>query len=444
MDPVNGRVAIVTLGCKTNQFESAAILEQLTAAGYAVVDFDAGADLVIVNTCTVTAATDAQSRNLIRRARRLNPAARVVVTGCYAQIDPQSLRRIPGVSLVVGNEEKKQLLALLRTAAADGGAAVVRVADIRSVATSDPLEIQTFSQRSRAFVQIQNGCDAFCSYCIIPYARGTSRSVPVDQVVAQLLQLQDAGYREIVLTGIHIGGYGRDLHPATDLLGLLRTIASSPFDGRLRLGSIEPTELPAALCDYILAADWICPHLHIPLQAGDDEILRRMNRHYDTAMFADLLAQLQQRNPAAAIGLDVICGFPGESDAHFAATLALLQRLPFSHLHVFPFSRRPGTPAATLPDQVAADIIKDRAAQLRQLGKEKERQFRDRFIGAELMMLVEGGVKQGMRKGLSENYLPLWLPADAARPGSLCRVQISGRYGDGLRARRIASADTGV
>lgn len=437
MDPVATSVAVVTLGCKTNQFESAAMLEQLLQSGYHQVDFEKGADLVIVNTCTVTAATDSQSRNLIRRARRLNPAARVVVTGCYAQINPQELQTLPGVSLIIGNEEKKQLVGFLqRSGPGTSAETKIQVTDIRSVEQCEPLDLHTFAQRSRAFVQIQNGCDAFCSYCIIPYARGASRSVPVAQVVAQVERLAANGYREIVLTGIHIGGYGQDLTPGTSLLSLLQAIERAPFNGRVRLGSIEPTELPEDLRDYLLTADWICPHLHIPLQAGDDEILRRMNRHYDTAFFADLIETVHRRNPAMAIGLDLISGFPGETERHFAATLDLLQRLPFSHLHVFPFSRRPGTPAASMPDQVAPAVVKKRAALLRQLGDEKLRRFSHKFIGSELTMLVETGVTKGLQKGLSENYLPLWLAEGEAQAGVLCQVKIVSLANEGLLVQR--------
>ncbi|MCD6188485.1 MAG: tRNA (N(6)-L-threonylcarbamoyladenosine(37)-C(2))-methylthiotransferase MtaB, partial [Desulfuromusa sp.] len=341
-------VSIVTLGCKTNQFESAAMSEQLQQAGYRKVSFEEGADLVIVNTCTVTATTDDQSRKLIRRARRFNPLARIVVTGCYAQIDPQSLNQLPGVSLVIGNQEKGQLLKYLNE---EVGSGQIQVADIRYSRIIEPLSLTGFEHRSRAFVQIQNGCDAFCSYCIIPYARGRSRSVPAVDIVHQIEKLSVNGYPEIVLTGINIGNYGHDLQPAIDLLDLLKEIEKSNFSGRLRLGSIEPTELPAALYQYIAAVDWICPHFHIPLQAGDDAILQRMNRHYSTDFFRDLVEKIRNLRSDAAIGLDVITGFPGETDDQFEKTCLLLKSLPFSHLHVFPFSKRPGTPAATMPDQ---------------------------------------------------------------------------------------------
>jgi threonylcarbamoyladenosine tRNA methylthiotransferase MtaB len=398
--------AIATLGCKTNQFESAAMSERLTTAGWSIVPFEAGADLVIVNTCTVTAATDSQSRNLIRRARRLHPACRVVVTGCYAQVDPQTLAAIPGVSLVLGNEEKRDLLQQLEE---EGEA--VRVSDIRQGASAEVATLGSFAERSRAFVQIQNGCDAFCAYCIIPYARGRSRSVPAEQVLQQVADFLDAGYPEIVLTGIHIGGYGGDLSPASTLTSLLHRLLNESGVQRLRLGSVEPTEIPDQLLELLAGSDALCPHLHIPLQAGDDAVLARMQRHYDSAFFRALLERIHFRLPEAAVGLDVIVGFPGESEEEFARTEAFLEELPFSHLHVFPFSRRPGTPAATMAGQIAAAVAKERAARLRALGEAKLAAYARRFMGRIMEVVVEGGSKQGLSRGLTRNYLTVLFPS---------------------------------
>jgi len=415
-------VSIVTLGCKTNQFESAAMSEQLLKAGYQQVDFEQGAELVIVNTCTVTAATDSQSRNLIRRARRCNPDCRVVVTGCYAQVDPDALAELPGVALVIGNEEKRDFLQRLTDL--DDENTQISVADIRQVELAETLPLSSFEQRSRAFVQIQNGCDAFCSYCIIPYARGRSRSVPVAEVIKQVENLSAAGYPEVVLTGIHIGHYGQDLQPQIDLLQLLKQIEASGFHGRVRLGSIEPTELPDELLAYIDASDWLCPHYHIPLQAGVDGILKRMNRHYTTNFFHHLLQSIRQRQPEAAIGLDIITGFPGETEQQFADTCSYLDKLPFSHLHVFPYSRRPGTPAAEMERQLPGNIIKQRAAKLRQIGDEKLTEYAKQFIDKVLQVVVEGGEVDGCKKGLSQNYLQVRVASDRLQQGDCCRVKI--------------------
>ena len=411
--------ALATLGCKTNQFESAALEEQLVAAGWTIVPFDAGAELVIVNTCTVTAATDSQSRNLIRRARRLHPDCRVVVTGCYAQIDPTALRALPGVALVLGNAEKQDLLRLL----GEEGSEKVHVSDLRQVGGSVPT-LTTFAEHSRAFVQIQNGCNAFCSYCIIPFARGPSRSVAPEVVLEQVQQLVAAGYPEVVLTGIHIGGYGLDLEHPTSLTTLVKLLLASSPVHRLRLGSIEPTEIPEELIELLATSPVLCPHLHIPLQAGDDAVLARMNRHYDIAFFRTLIDRIVRRIPHVAIGLDLIAGFPGESTAEFANTLALIDSLPVTHLHVFPFSKRTGTPAAVMVDQVSPEVIKARAAQLRDLGSAKLDAFTRRFIGRDLEVVVEGGGKGGLLRGISSNYLPIRFPGDATLVGKAVIVRL--------------------
>ncbi|PLY02532.1 MAG: tRNA (N(6)-L-threonylcarbamoyladenosine(37)-C(2))-methylthiotransferase MtaB [Desulfuromonas sp.] len=422
------RVALATLGCKTNQFESAAMQERLVASGYQVVPFEEGAELVIVNTCTVTAATDSQSRNLVRRARRFNPDCRVVVTGCYAQVDPQALVGLPGVSLVIGNEEKSAFLEYLE----NDRQKQVAVSDIRAVDAACVMPLASWSGRSRAFVQIQNGCDAFCSYCIIPYARGRSRSVLPDQVVEQVAALSAQGVPEVVLTGIHIGAYGADLEPSISLASLVRRIADETTLQRLRLGSIEPQELTAELIDRLVQTPIVCRHLHIPLQSGDDEVLKRMNRHYTTAQFRSLLEGLVQREPDLAIGLDVITGFPGESAAEHENTCALIASLPVSNLHVFPFSKRPGTAAATMAGHLPGDIIKQRAAQLRELGAQKQRAYAQRFIGRKLQVVVESGVRDGKLKGLSREYLEVRFSGNEEDRGKEVTVSIEGVRGDSL------------
>ncbi len=391
-------VSFATLGCKTNQFESASMQESLQLAGYQVVPFDDGAELVIVNTCTVTNATDAQSRNLIRRARRLNDSCRVVVTGCYAQVDPKSLQELPGVSLVLGNEEKQRLLEYLTEEHATTAVAVSAIRQVENVCLPP---LTSFAGRSRAFVQIQNGCDAFCSYCIIPYARGASRSAAPDEILQQVEALVTSGYQEIVLTGIHIGGYGTDLTSPLNLNDLVRRIETETGAQRLRLGSIEPTELTEELLATLASSRVICPHLHIPLQAGNDHVLQRMKRSYDTEFFARLLERIRRELPAAAICLDVITGFPGETEEEFASSFAFISSLPVTDLHVFPYSKRPGTPAANFPGQVPGDISKQRAERLRLLAADKYRTFAEGFIGKEVEVVVESGIKDGLLKGVS-------------------------------------------
>ncbi len=418
--PSSQTVSFATLGCKTNQFESAAMQEALQEAGYRIVGFEDGADLVIVNTCTVTGATDAQSRNLIRRARRQNAECQVIVTGCYAQVDPDALHDLPGVSLVIGNEEKQRLLDFLQR---DHQSTLVEVSDIRQAESVCLPALTSFAGRSRAFVQIQNGCDAFCSYCIIPYARGASRSAPENEILEQINGLAESGFREVVLTGIHIGGYGADLIPSSTLHGLVRRIESESAIHRLRLGSIEPTELTDELLETVTNSRIVCPHLHIPLQAGNDAVLQRMGRTYTRDFFSQLIAKARAALPNAAICLDVITGFPGETDQEFNDAYDFIAGLPITDLHVFPFSKRPGTPAATMCKQVPAKISKGRAEKLRSLAVQKYKCFAERFVNAELEVIVETGSQKGLMKGMSRNYLDVRFDGDQSMVGQCVMVR---------------------
>ncbi|MEZ4600552.1 MAG: tRNA (N(6)-L-threonylcarbamoyladenosine(37)-C(2))-methylthiotransferase MtaB [Syntrophotaleaceae bacterium] len=426
---MNRTCAIATLGCKTNQFESAAMEELLAEAGFTMVAFDQGADLVIVNTCTVTAATDSQSRNLIRRARRLNPACRIVVTGCYAQVDPGPLAALPGVAVVIGNEEKRRLPEILAE-----GRTGIQVSDIRSN-PGPAMTLTSFAGRSRAFLQIQNGCDAFCSYCIIPYARGPSRSVSVQDVIRQVDRLAAGGYAEVVLTGIHVGAYGRDLEPPVSLLELVDQILLKTPVSRLRLGSIEPLEMSLELIRAMADSARICSHVHIPLQSGDDAVLKRMNRNYGREGFRRLVEDIRLRLPEAAIGCDVITGFPGETDREFTNTLQLIEELPVTHLHVFPFSRRPGTPAASMAGQVPGPVARERAALLRDLGHRKLADFAKGFVGQRLEVVIEGRKRGGRGRGLTGNYLSVNFSCPADLEGQLLPVLIENWNGEALEGR---------
>jgi len=432
--PHSQTVSFATLGCKTNQFESAAMQEALQSAGYKIVRFEDGADLVIVNTCTVTGATDAQSRNLIRRARRVNAGCRVIVTGCYAQVDPDALRDLPGVSLVIGNDEKQRLLDFLQQ---DYQSTLVEVSDIGQAEAVCLPPLTSFAGRSRAFVQIQNGCDAFCSYCIIPYARGASRSAQARDILQQIDGLVESGFREVVLTGIHIGGYGADLSPCSSLNELVRRIESESAIHRLRLGSIEPTELTDELLETVAASLIVCPHFHIPLQSGNDAVLQRMGRTYNRDFFRRLIVKIRAVLPGAAICLDVITGFPGETDREFNDTHDFIASLPVTDLHVFPYSKRPGTPAAAMNDQVPGNISKGRAEQLRNLARVKYQDFAEGFINEELEVIVESGSSNGHMKGLSRNYLDVCFPGDLAMVGQCIKVKPVAWDGRLLHAERV-------
>jgi threonylcarbamoyladenosine tRNA methylthiotransferase MtaB len=421
------KVAVTTLGCKVNQCESAWIAEAMAARGMTLVPFEAEADCYIVNTCTVTGRTDDQSRRLIRRAIRRNPAAAVLATGCYAQRAPEEIARIPGVRIVAGNAEKSCLPDLLEELA-KGKETVpqVHVGDIRSEERFSPLGAAVIPGHTRAFLKIQDGCDAFCSYCIVPRARGRSRSLRPAEVEEGIVSLAGRGCREVVLSGIHLGVYGRDLVPAADLTTMIRRIVKERPIERLRLSSIEPREVTGELLSLIGSSGIVCRHLHIPLQSGDDKILAAMNRDYDTAFFRDLIRNILATIPGIAIGIDVMVGFPGETEAAFANTLRLVEELPFAYLHVFPFSRRPGTPAAAMPGQVPEADKKRRVECLRIVGAEKRRTFAEKFIGAPLAVLIEGRKDKstGFLIGFSDNYIPVACrgAADANRIGSALPV----------------------
>ena len=412
------RVAITTLGCKTNQFESAAMTEQLAGAGYTIVPFSEPADIYVVNSCTVTARTDAETRRLIRRARRLNPQARIIATGCYAQVAPGDLERMPEVDSVLGNREKQDIARLVVTGE-------TRVSDIAGELIADPLHLSSFSEHTRAFLQAQNGCDSFCAYCIVPYARGRSRSVALDDVLAGVANLAANGYQEVVLTGIHLGAYGLDLTPRRSLTELVRRIDADRLVPRLRIGSVEPNELGDDLIGLMARSEIICPHLHLPLQSGSDTVLTRMGRRYTAAQFRELVGKITAEMPDAFIGADVIAGFPGETDEEFRETLDLVRELPFSDLHVFPYSRRSGTRAATMPAQVASHIIKERAERLREVAGEKRSLFLERFVGRELSVLVQGyNDRKRICRGLARNYLTVAFPGSAGMENREVTVRV--------------------
>jgi threonylcarbamoyladenosine tRNA methylthiotransferase MtaB len=436
MDQVKKTAAIVTLGCKTNQFESSVMEERLLSSGYEIVPFESGADLVVVNTCTVTSATDSQSRNLIRRSYRLNPDVRIVVTGCYAQMRPDAFREFSGVSLVLGNEEKNSLLEFLDKENLEQN---VHVSDIRDNCRPISFPAASYYSRSRAFLQVQNGCDAFCSYCIIPYARGKSRSLPMPAILQKIQALKEEGFKEVVLTGIHLGDFGRDLSPAMTFSDLVNELERQSGIRRLRIGSIEPNEIPDRLIDIVADSENICPHFHIPLQSGDDRILARMRRPYTTKFFRDLVMKINSRISDVGIGIDVISGFPGETDQEFQNTWELIDSLPISYLHVFPFSPRPGTEAAGFPDQIPKPLIKERAECLRILGEKKKKEFMNRYLGETVEVVVETWEEGFLHRGLSRNYLKVLFPCPEDRARETVSVLIKEISSQGVTGEIVTS-----
>ena len=432
-------VAIETLGCKVNQYETSYFLGVLKQAGYRIVSFRERADIYIVHSCAVTAKAGFQTRQLLRRARRANPDALIVAAGCYAQLEAD---RIAGERLathILGNPGKFNLLKWLNLPGSFERPCIAPDPAPRSCSEFETLPISRMhTGRTRAMLKIQDGCNSFCSYCVVPHVRGRSRSLPLGLVLAQLAELVDAGYLEVVLAGIHLGQWGKDLEQGLSLSHLLEKIGSSRHPLRLRLSSLEPQEFNSGLVSMISSAPWICRHFHIPLQSGDPEILDRMRRPYNPQYYAELIAQIHAVLPDAAIGADVLTGFPGESETQFENTLDFIERLPLSYLHVFPFSPRPGTPAATFSGRIHGTELKRRAGILQALGRRKRRGFREKFIGENLDVLVETEVQPGLFEGLSSNYLKVSFPArETTCQGELVRVKATGCRGEDLEGERV-------
>jgi threonylcarbamoyladenosine tRNA methylthiotransferase MtaB len=403
-------IAFATLGCKVNQYESEALMAVLEERGYHLVPFGSGADITIINTCTVTHRADFDSRQMVRKALRNNPASFIIVTGCYSQVAPETFAQMEGVRYLLGNREKNQIPDLLPLME-KGELPSIQASDIQKERTFSEIPVPRFHRHTRAFLKIQDGCDARCSYCIVPYARGPSRSLPPERVIEALGVLKERGFKEVVLTGIHIGSYGWDLQPPVSLEGLLRRIEVEESSHRIRLSSIEPLDFSPGLISILSESRKVCPHIHIPIQSGDDEILRRMNRNYHRSFLHDLIKELHGRIPGISIGADVIIGFPGETEERFENSYRLIDSLPISYLHVFPFSKRKGTPGAQLPDQVDVRKIKQRAGEIRELGRQKRRSFYHRFLHEGLDVLVEDLRERGSGRwrGFSRNYIPVLL-----------------------------------
>jgi threonylcarbamoyladenosine tRNA methylthiotransferase MtaB len=356
---------------------------------------------------------------MARRAVRSCPRSLIVVTGCYSQVEPKAFDKMEGVCLL-GNKEKGQIPDLLPRLQR-GELPRLQISDIQEETTFWDVPLYSFRHHTRAFLKIQDGCHERCSYCIVPYARGPSRSLVPDQVIKHLKALKEKGFKEVVLTGIHMGAYGLDLVPSSSLKELLSKLEKEETPGRIRLSSVEPMDFSPDLISLLSQSKKICPHLHIPIQSGEDEILHKMNRSYDCSFISDLIRELHRRIPMLAIGADVIIGFPGETEEKFHHTYEFIRSLPFSYLHVFPFSKRKGTPASSFPQQVNEALIKKRSETMRELGKEKRQAFYRRFLLQELDVLVEGR-REGETerwKGLSRNYVSVLLTEENGSEGGL-------------------------
>ncbi|MGB8322539.1 MAG: tRNA (N(6)-L-threonylcarbamoyladenosine(37)-C(2))-methylthiotransferase MtaB [Candidatus Acidiferrum sp.] len=427
---------IEQFGCRATQADGAAIERQLRGQGCSPADDPDAADVVVLNTCTVTASADAQARDAIRKIHAVNPNTRIIVTGCYAQRAPEELAGLPGVSHVVGNSHKSQISALLQTIAPvaaqpnpEGSSEFIEISQLppyhaAPILTGNIFELTDVlvapvmggeGNHTRPTLKIQDGCNSRCSFCVIPFVRGKSRSLPPQTVIAEIQRLADSGFREIVLSGIHLGAYGRDLTPRSDFLVLLQRILDETPVERLRISSIEPMDVTQDLIDLFASSDRIARHFHMPLQSASDRILAAMHRWYRAGHYARRIELIQESLPNAAIGADVITGFPGETETDHETTLQFIEERKFTYLHVFSYSSRPGTKAASLPGKVPGHIIKRRARELRALGDTKNATFRDAQISRTLHTLTlhpsEECSARGLTPALTSNYLQVHLPA---------------------------------
>jgi threonylcarbamoyladenosine tRNA methylthiotransferase MtaB len=425
------RVAFYTLGCKVNQYDTQTLVRLFKERGYQEVDFHEEADVYAINTCTVTAVGDKKSRQAIRRAIRRNPEAVILVTGCYAQTQPEEILKIQGVDVVIGTGQRGKAVDLVEERIeARAARPICLVGDIE--AEYEDLKSEPMKERVRAYIKIQDGCEYFCSYCKIPYARGPMRSRPMDSILEEAREVVDSGVREIVLTGIHLGAYGKDIGDNSSLASVMTQLNHLPDLLRIRLGSIEPMDISHELIHTIEALPKACKHLHIPLQSGDDKILQAMRRTYNTREFMSLVEDIRAQIPDCAITTDVIVGFPGEDSDSFERTYEFVRRVAFSRLHVFKFSRRPGTPAALFPDQVSFQLKDARLLRLSDLGKELASSFHQRLVGREAKILVEK-CEGGRIDGLTTNYVRAWAHGDMGDVSREVSLNINSADEEGLQ-----------
>ena len=423
-------VAFLTLGCKVNTYESEAMLKLFHQAGYEAVDFKDKADVYVINTCTVTNTGDSKSRQMIRKAIRQNEKAIVCVVGCYSQVASEEVVSIEGEGVVLGTQFRNQIVDFVneyRTTQKP----VIKVADVMKLSRFEDLDIDEFTRNTRAFLKIQDGCNNFCTYCIIPYARGQIRSRTPESVLKQAQSLVDHGFVEIVLTGIHTAGYGQDFENYSfyDLLVDLTTKIKGLK--RLRISSIEMSQITQEIIDLIAMSPIIVDHLHIPIQSGCDATLKRMNRHYTTAEFSDKLRDLKEKLPSLSVTTDVIVGFPGETEEEFQQTYQWIEKMHFNQLHVFPYSIRKGTPAARMKDQIDGHVKHDRVKSLMDLSQRLQSEFASYQIGKTLEVLIEE--RHGDRMvGHASNYLKVHVDLPDSSIGHIYRVKILSQNGTEL------------
>ena len=425
--------AIYTLGCKVNQYETQAMEQELVRRGHTLVPFDEKADVYIVNTCSVTAVSDKKSRQMLRRCRKLNPEAVVAACGCYVQTHPEEAASLD-IDLVAGTGDRMAFLELLEQVSREKQ--VTLLDDALKRRTFEVLPAGGMAERTRAMLKVEDGCVNFCTYCIIPYARGPVRSLPKAEAVSQTEQLRQEGYRELVLTGIEISSWGHDLKNGETLIDLLEAVSAAAGDMRLRLGSLEPRTITEDFCRRAAALPNLCPHFHLSLQSGCDDTLKRMNRKYDTARFRQSVTLLNTYFDRPAVTTDLICGFPEETEDEFAQTLAFIRDCGFAAMHIFPYSRRPGTPAAKMPGQVPNAIKEDRAHRAAEIAQNMEYAYLDSFVGQTVPVLFEEE-RDGVWLGHTIRYCQVGVTSTESLHNQLRQVRLTGREGSQLTGELV-------
>lgn len=418
------RVAFYTLGCKVNSFDTEAMAELFENAGYQRVDFSEFAEIYVVNTCTVTHLGDRKSRNMLRRARKQNPDGVIIAAGCYAQTAPEEVAAIPEVDLVLGTQDRLKIVEIAESFLCTREKCSY-VRDNRTSRDYEDLIITENKDHTRAFLKIQEGCDQFCTYCIVPYARGRVRSRSKDSILAEVRRLVESGFMEIVLTGIHIASYGKDFSEKEDLISLIEAVAKIPGVERIRLGSLEPLILTEEAVQRLAAVSAFCPHFHLSLQSGSDTVLKRMHRHYTTKEYAQIVARIREYFDHPAITTDIMVGFPGETDREFEETLDLVRTIHFYQIHVFKYSRRKGTPAAEMSGQIDDAIKAARSQKLIALSKKTEEAFLIENDGLISPVLFEQEKEKGTIEGHTSNYIPVFIPGDEKNCGKILPVRLS-------------------
>lgn len=419
------KVAFHTLGCKVNQHDSAIMAALFQDAGYTIVDFNDQADVYVVNTCTVTHLSDRKSRQMIRRAAGENPDATVVVCGCYAQTAKNELEALDEVDLIIGINERHRVVEAVEEFRANH-VKTAYMPDDDELFVYEDLPHERVSGMTRAYVKVQEGCDQFCAYCIIPYARGPLRSRSEEDTIAEINMLVDKGYKEVILTGIHLGAYGRGVKDQTcDLTGLCRRILDETKIERLRLGSLEGIEVTDELIDMIATNPRMAQHLHLPLQSGCDRTLEAMRRPYDSEAFRDMMRSIRQRIPDIAITTDLMVGFPDETEEDFKESLVFCNDIAFANMHIFKYSMRGGTPAAAMTGQIDPQIKERRAKQMADVEQKNKHEYEQRFVGKTLRILVEEQNKEGLWTGHSSNYLFVAFPGEGIQSGDFVDVKLT-------------------